>query len=223
MIGRSDKLSNLVSASVLSADMLNLESEIRKMESSSIDMLHFDVMDGIFVNNITYGIPILEQVRKCTDMVLDVHLMITDPSRYVKRFAEAGADIISFHIESEKDVKGTIDMIRSAGAKPAIAVKPLTPIETVYPYLEDVYMILVMTVEPGFGGQSFIPETMSKVEAVRRMISEKDLDIRVQVDGGINAETAKTAASAGADVLVSGSYLFKAESMEEAAGKLRKA
>lgn len=203
--------------------MLNLEKEVRKLENSSIDMLHFDVMDGIFVNNISYGLPILEQVRKITDMTLDVHLMIIDPIRYVRRFAEAGADIISFHTESESDIGETIREIKAAGAKAALAIKPATPPEAVYDYLNELSMVLVMTVEPGFGGQSFIPETMEKVKAIKQRIDELGLDIRIEVDGGINDVTGIEASTCGADVLVSGSYLFKAENMADAAGKLRKA
>ncbi len=203
--------------------MLNLEKEVRKLENSSIDMLHFDVMDGVFVNNISYGLPILEQVRKITDITLDVHLMIIDPIRYVRRFAEAGADIISFHTESESDIGETIREIKAAGAKAALAIKPATPPEAVYDYLNELSMVLVMTVEPGFGGQSFIPETMEKVKAIKQRIDELGLDIRIEVDGGINDVTGIEASTCGADVLVSGSYLFKAENMADAAGKLRKA
>lgn len=214
---------NLISASVLSADMLDLANEIKRIEKSGIEMLHFDVMDGIFVNNITYGLPVLEQVRKATDLTLDVHLMIADPIRYVRRFAECGADYISFHIESESDTAETIKAIREAGAKTALAIKPATSAESVFEYLDELDMVLVMTVEPGFGGQSFIPETVEKVRIIRGKIKEKGLDIRVEVDGGINASTAGTVIEAGADVLVSGSYLFRAENMADAAGKLRQA
>ncbi len=219
--GRSDHLKKYISASVLSADMLNLESEIRRLEASGIDMLHFDVMDGVFVDNITYGLPVLEGVRKVTGMTLDVHLMITDPLRYAERFARAGADIISFHSESESSIEATIDAIRESGAVPALAIKPATPAEAVFPYLEKLGMVLVMTVEPGFGGQSFIPETADKVRLVRDRIDQLGLDIRLEVDGGINTSTAGTAVSAGADVLVSGSYLFKASDMAQAAALLR--
>jgi len=215
-------LRNMVSASVLSADMLSLKEEIKRMEKSGIEMLHFDVMDGVFVNNITYGLPILEQVRKTTDLILDVHLMITDPLRYVRRFAECGADYISFHIESESDTAETIRAIREAGAKTALAIKPATPAETVFEYLDQLDMVLVMTVEPGFGGQSFIPETVEKVRIIREKISSMGLDIRVEVDGGINDITSECVINAGADTLVSGSYLFKAENMAEAAGKIRR-
>ena len=203
--------------------MLNLEKEVRKLENSSIDMLHFDVMVGVFVKNFSYGLPILEQVRKITDMTLDVHLMIIDPIRYVRRFAKAGADIISFHTESESDIGETIREIKAAGAKAALAIKPATPPEAVYDYLNELSMVLVMTVEPGFGGQSFIPETMEKVKAIKQRIDELGLDIRIEVDGGINDVTGIEASTCGADVLVSGSYLFKAENMADAAGKLRKA
>ncbi len=213
---------NIVSASVLSADMLNFEKEIKRIESSGIEMLHFDVMDGIFVNNITYGLPVLEQVRKSTGLILDVHLMITDPLKYVGRFADCGAYYISFHIESESDTAATISAIRESGAKTALAIKPATPAESVFEYLESLDMVLVMTVEPGFGGQSFIPETVEKVRIIRRKIVELGLDIRVEVDGGINDVTAERTIAAGADVLVSGSYLFKAENMAEAAGKIRR-
>ena len=211
-----------VSASVLSADMLNLEKEIRKMETSGIDMLHFDVMDGVFVNNITYGLSILDAVNKCTDMPLDVHLMIIDPLRYAERFANSGADIITFHIESQSDTLETINAIKKAGAKVSLSVKPGTPVEELYPYLPYLDMVLIMTVEPGFGGQSFIPETLEKVGKVREKITELGLDTDVEVDGGINAETADHVIEAGANVLVSGSYLFNAPDMAQAASLIKK-
>ena len=214
-------MKNYVSASVLSADMLNLESEIRKLESNGIDMLHFDVMDGVFVDNISYGLPILECVSKTTDMTLDVHLMITDPLRYIKRFAENGADYISFHLESQSDTAATIKAIRDCGVKPALAIKPATPAEEVYRYLPDLDMVLVMTVEPGFGGQSFIPETAEKVRLIREKINELGLDVMVEVDGGINDSTSSVVKEAGANVLVSGSYLFRAADMKAAADGLR--
>lgn len=214
-------MKNMVSASVLSADMLNLETEIRKLENCSIEMLHFDVMDGVFVNNITYGLPILEQVRKKTRLILDVHLMITDPLRYVEKFVKAGADILSFHLESQSDAIQTINEIKKSGAKVAIAIKPATTAESVYELLPYIDMALVMTVEPGFGGQSFIPETVEKVRCIRNKITELGLDVHVQVDGGINDSTAGIVVNAGADVIVSGSYLFNAKDMKAAAQKLR--
>ncbi|MCQ2491321.1 MAG: ribulose-phosphate 3-epimerase [Ruminococcus sp.] len=210
-----------VSASVLSADLLDIRSEIKKLESSGADMLHFDVMDGIFVNNITYGLPVLEQVRRVTDMTLDVHLMITDPIKYAALFAEAGADIISFHSETSGDVRETIKAVRAAGAKAALAIKPATPAESVYEFLPELDMLLVMTVEPGFGGQSFIFDTVEKVRRIRQRIDELGLDCDVQVDGGINYDTAPIVREAGANVLVSGSCLFGAEDMSSAVSKIK--
>ena len=210
-----------VSASVLSADLLDMRSEIKKLEDNGVDMLHFDVMDGAFVNNITYGLPVLEQVRKATDMTLDVHLMITDPLKYVDNFAKAGADIISFHSESVSDVRKTIKAIKAAGVRAALAIKPKTPAESVYELLPELDMLLVMTVEPGFGGQSFIPDTVEKVRLIRNKINELGLDCDVQVDGGINYETAPVVREAGANVLVSGSCLFRAEDMSEAVRKIK--
>ncbi len=220
-IGRSDKLKNYVSASVLSADMLDLGSEIRKLERSGIDMLHFDVMDGVFVNNITFGLPILEQVRKTSDITLDVHLMIQDPAKYIKRFAEAGADMISFHAESDSNATETLRLIRECGVRPAIAIKPATSAEAVFELLPNLDMVLVMTVEPGFGGQSFIPETVDKIRTIRSKITELGLDVNVEVDGGINDRTAAIVRNAGANVLVSGSYLFHAADMAAAANALK--
>jgi len=214
-------LKNYVSASVLSADMLNLESEIRRLEAGGIDMLHFDVMDGVFVNNISYGLPVLEAVRKATGMTLDVHLMITDPLKYIERFADAGADYISFHVESESNTMACIDAIKKCGKKAALAVKPATPSEEIYNYLPYLDMVLVMTVEPGFGGQSFMPETVDKVRIIRQRLDKLGSEAFVEVDGGINAETAPLVRNAGANVLVSGSYLFRAENMSETARLLK--
>ena len=201
--------------------MLDLGSEIRKLETSGIDMLHFDVMDGIFVNNITFGLPVLEQVRKASDITLDVHLMIKDPEKYIKRFADAGADMISFHVESDSDALETLKAIRECGVKPAIAIKPATPAEAVFGLLPYLDMVLIMTVEPGFGGQSFIPETVYKIRAVRSKINELGLDVDIEVDGGINGQTSAIVRDAGANVLVSGSFLFHAEDMAAAANALK--
>ena len=210
-----------VAPSLLAADFRVMGAEIERVAAAGADYLHFDVMDGVFVNNISYGLPILSAIRKITGMTLDVHLMIIDPVRYVKRFAEAGADLISFHLESESDAEETIRLIKESGAKPAIAIKPATPAEEVFKYLKDVDMVLVMTVEPGFGGQSFIPETADKVRIIRDKIMELGLDTDVEVDGGISDKTASTVKNAGANVLVSGSYLFKSEDIASAANGLR--
>lgn len=213
-------MTNFVSASILSADLLNLESEIKRLEESGVDMLHFDVMDGVFVNNITYGIPVLAQVRKATDMILDVHLMITDPFKYIGEFSKAGADIITFHVESASDTMETIRAIQQTSSKVAVAVKPNTPAEDVFPYIEYADMILVMTVEPGFGGQAFM-DMSDKICKIREYANKNGFDIDIQVDGGIDDKTAPIVKKAGANVLVSGSYLFKTENMADAVRKLK--
>ena len=200
-----------VSASILSADMCNLEAVVRTLETSGTDMLHFDVMDGRFVDNISFGIPVLEAIRKKTDLFLDVHLMISDPLHYAERFAKAGANGITFHLESESDPQKTIDAIHACDIPAGIVIKPNTPAEAVLPYLSSVEMVLVMTVEPGFGGQSFMADMMPKVRAIRAYIDEKNPGCELEVDGGVNAQTAKVCTAAGANVLVAGSAFFKAE------------
>lgn len=201
--------------------MLDFRNEIRKLEKSDIDMLHFDVMDGIFVNNITFGLPVLQQVRKATNMTLDVHLMIADPLKYVKKFADFGADMISFHIESQSDTMETIKAIRECSIRTALAIKPATPAEDVYEYLPYLDMVLVMTVEPGFGGQSFMPETVDKIRKIREKANSLGLETDIEVDGGINDKTASVVLDAGANVLVSGSYLFASDDMKAAAAVLK--
>ena len=197
----------LIAPSILSADFAKLGWEIEDITEAGADWIHLDVMDGNFVPNITFGAPIIKMVRGFSNQPFDVHLMIDHPKRYIDDFIKAGADIISFHIEAEPDVEGTIQAIVDGGAKPAIAVKPNTPIETVYPYLDKLYMVLVMTVEPGFGGQSFMHDMLPKVEALKKEAP----DLLVQVDGGINLETIVKAAKAGVDCFVAGTSVFKAE------------
>ena len=185
-------------------------------------MLHFDVMDGVFVEQITYGSPVLKSLRGVTDMPLDVHLMVEDPTKQVKFFAEAGADIITIHAESFCDIPAVLKSIRAAGARASISVKPLTPIETVYSYLPLCDMALVMTVEPGYGGQSFIPATLDKIAALRKRTAELGLpDFDIEVDGGINDKTADLVKQAGANVLVAGTGLFKAADMLAANNALK--
>ena len=212
-----------VSASVLSADPLDFGKEIKKVEKSGAEMIHYDVMDGVFVNNITFGIPLLRSMNGKTGCILDVHLMITDPLKYIDDFADAGADIITFHVESESDTAETIKAIRRNGIKAAISVKPGTPADAVYPFINDVDMVLVMTVEPGFGGQKFM-DMSEKISAIRKYADENRTSttpLDIQVDGGIDNETAPIVKKAGANILVSGSYLFRAENMADAVKKLK--
>lgn len=212
-----------VSVSVLSADPLDFGREIKKIEASGAEMIHYDVMDGVFVNNITFGMPLLRSMQGKTNCILDVHLMIIDPLKYIDDFADAGADIITFHVESKSNITETINAIRNKGIKAAISVKPNTPAEAVFPYINDVDMVLVMTVEPGFGGQKFM-DMSEKISAIRKFADENrtaDAPLSIQVDGGIDDITAPIVKKAGANILVSGSYLFRAENMAEAVIKLK--
>lgn len=210
-----------VSASILSADLCRLGDELSRIKNSGCDHVHFDVMDGVFVDNISYGIPVLSSVRKSTDMFIDVHLMITEPVRYAKKFAQCGADMISFHIEAASDPAAVIAAVKECGKKAGIAVKPATPVREVFDYADSVDMILIMTVEPGFGGQGFIYETLDKIKQLRAYLDSRSLKTHIQVDGGINSETSALVRQAGADILVAGSYLFKADNMSSAVSLMR--
>ena len=211
-----------ISPSVLAADFLRLADDVKRVEAAS-DMLHLDVMDGVFVPNMSFGMGIIGQLRKSSNLVFDVHLMITEPMRYIKEFAKAGADIITIHYEACDNQIETLKAIRELGVKPSISIKPATPAFVLEPLLEYVDMVLVMTVEPGFGGQSFIPETMESVRTLSEMIKASGRDIEIEVDGGITADTIRTAYDAGARVFVAGSSVFKAEDPAEAIAKLREA
>lgn len=213
-------METIISASFLSADMLHLADELRRAKESNVDMVHYDVMDGVFVPNISFGIPVLKAISKDTDLFIDVHLMIENPQLYVMNFVEAGADMITFHLESKSDPFRTIEAIHEKGIKAGIAIKPQTPAKAILPFLDEVENILVMTVEPGFGGQGYIHEMTPKIQEVRQMIGNRK--IYLQVDGGINDETAQIAQNAGANLLVAGSYLFSAPDMLNAVEGLRK-
>lgn len=204
-----------ISPSVLAADYANLESELKKCAEAQL--IHLDVMDGCFVPNISIGAPVIKSLRRVCDIPFDVHLMINEPLKYIEDFAGAGADLISFHIESESDVAETIDKIISCGCKAALAVKPKTPASAVMPFIDKLSMVLVMTVEPGFGGQSFMADMMPKIKEIRA--ARPDIDI--EVDGGINSETIKTAAAAGANVFVAGSAVFKSENPRQTINMLK--
>ena len=205
-----------ISPSILASDYANLQSELDRISTS--DMIHIDVMDGHFVPNISIGAPVVAACKKVCNVPFDVHLMISNPLDYAEDFAKAGADIICFHTECDSDTEQTIDKILSLGKKAALAIKPATPIDEVVKYLDKISMVLVMTVEPGFGGQSFMESTMPKIEAIRKI----NPDIDIEVDGGINANTVKIAAKAGANVFVAGSAVFKSENPAETIALLKK-
>ena len=209
-------MENIASASILSADFCNLGRDIKKAEDAGCKYIHFDVMDGIFVPNISFGFPLLKAVSKAAENILDVHLMITEPLRFVQAFSSHGADIITFHAEAGSDIGETVKAIHSCGKKAGIALKPKTPISAVLPYLDSADMILIMTVEPGFGGQGFLFDVADKISELKKIIEQKGLALPIEVDGGINNETAKLVKKAGAEILVAGSYLFGADDMKEA-------
>lgn len=195
--------------SILGADFKNLEKDIQAVDRAGAELIHIDVMDGVFVPSISFGMPVIKSIRSCTKRVFDVHLMITEPIRYIDDFVKSGADRITIHVEACKDVKETLDAIKKAGVEAGISLSPNTPPEAIYPYLEDVKQVLVMSVEPGFGGQSYLEGSDAKIKAIREKIDELSLDIDLSVDGGIKLDNAKRVLDAGANVLVAGSSVFK--------------
>jgi ribulose-phosphate 3-epimerase len=207
-------MNNILSPSILSADFTILGQQIKEVDEAGARYIHIDVMDGMFVPSISYGMPVIKSIRKVTDKFFDVHIMIMDPIRYIEDFIEAGADGITFHLEAAQDPQAVIDKIHSLGKKAGISIKPKTPVSALLPYLDKVDMILVMTVEPGFGGQSFIPECGDKVRELRKILDERGIATDIEVDGGIYLENLKSILDAGANVIVSGSGIFKGDIAE---------
>ncbi|MBE7709421.1 MAG: ribulose-phosphate 3-epimerase [Cyanobacteria bacterium SIG32] len=208
----------MISPSILSADFANLERDIKRVEKAGADWLHVDVMDGHFVPNITIGVPVVKSIKKVASIPLDVHLMIENPEKYIEPFAKAGADILTFHYEAVQDVKSVIDLIKSFGVKAGMSIKPKTNAKEVIKYLNDLDLLLVMTVEPGFGGQSFMSDCADKLPIIKQ--NAKD-NLIIQVDGGINAETAKICTSKGANSLVAGNYVYNSQDIQKAIESLR--
>lgn len=209
--------------SILSADFNRLGEQIKILENEGVKILHIDVMDGDFVPSISFGMPVIKSIRKESKMFFDVHLMVTEPERYIRDFVECGADSITVHAEACEDLDRTIELIRAAGVKVGVSIKPATPVNDISHLLDEVDMVLVMTVQPGFGGQKYLEECTEKIKELRKLIDAEGLDTQIQVDGGINEETLSTVMEAGANLIVAGSYAFRenlAESVQDIQKKI---
>ena len=207
----------VLSPSILAADFKVLGQEMKKTEENGAAYIHFDVMDGMFVPSISFGMPVLASIHDATEQFMDAHLMVQEPIRYVEAFQKAGADYVTVHLEACEDVKTTLDKIHACGMNAGLAVNPETDVKELVPYLEDVEMILIMSVHPGFGGQKFIPESLDKIREVRAMLNEKNLETDIQVDGGIYVENVREVLDAGANVIVAGSAVFRGDAGENTA------
>ncbi len=207
----------VLAPSILAADFKVLGQEMKKTEENGAEYIHFDVMDGMFVPSISFGMPVMASIHDATEQFMDAHLMIREPIRYVEAFQKAGADLLTVHLEACEDVKATLDKIHEYGMKAGLSINPETDVKELMPYLEDADMILVMSVHPGFGGQKFIPETLEKIRAVRNMLNKKNLDTDIQVDGGIYVENVREVLDAGANIIVAGSAVFRGDAGENTA------
>lgn len=204
-------MKNILAPSILSADFKILGEQLKLTEEAGAEYIHFDVMDGMFVPSISFGMPVLASIKGATTQTLDVHLMVTEPIRYVEEFVKAGADIVTVHYEACEDLQATIDKIHAAGAKVGISIKPKTPVDVLLPYLDQAEMFLIMSVEPGFGGQAFIPESLERISELRNLLNEEGLTTDIEVDGGIYHKNVAEVLAAGANVMVSGSGVFKGD------------
>lgn len=201
-------MDRVLAPSILSADFADLSGQMRLTQKAGATWAHIDVMDGMFVPSLTIGMPVVKSLRKASDLFFDVHLMINEPKRYVEEFCDAGADMVTFHLEAEEDIRGTIDLIHAKNVQAGITIKPGTDVETIRPFLDTVEMVLIMTVEPGFGGQSYIDACTDKIVAARKMIDETHRDIRLEVDGGVKLDNLHMVLDAGADTIVAGSAIY---------------